>query len=97
VVHHVDRLGAQRNFSAVVIDRAAVADGRKPILRLAARLEQPPPVSPRGVALANELLTDGLGPFFDPHCPRSVAEAILDVEDALEADDLTMGFDTAPI
>jgi hypothetical protein len=95
IVDYVDRAGSRRNLSAVVIDRAAVADGRQPILRLAARLEQPLPVSPRGVALANELLTDGLGPFFDRHCQRSVAEAILDVEDALEAEDLTMGFDAA--
>src|ERR1700730_9459950 len=73
VVDYVDRVGSQRNLSAVVIDRAAVADGRQPILRLAARLEQLTPVSPMGVALARELLTDGLGPFFDRHCRRSVA------------------------
>jgi hypothetical protein len=70
----------------VVIDRASVADGRGPILRLAQRLEDPAPVSPRGIALAQELLTDGRGPFFDRHSMRSVAEAVLDVEDALVRD-----------
>jgi hypothetical protein len=90
VVEYVNRVGSQRNLSAVVIDRAAVSDGRQPILRLAARLEQRTPASPVGVALARELLTDGLGPS---HCRRSVAEAVLDVEDALEAEDLAVGSD----
>jgi hypothetical protein len=95
VTDYVDRLGSQRIVSAVVIERAAVADGRQPILRLASRLEQLTPVSPRGVALARELLTDGLGPFYDRHCPRSVAEAVINVEDALEAEEPTLGCDAA--
>jgi hypothetical protein len=83
IVEYVDRRGSRPSFSAVVIEPTAVADGRLPILRLAARLEDPAPVSPRGVALAQELLTDGSGPFFDPRSPRSVAEAIVEVEDVI--------------
>jgi hypothetical protein len=97
VIDYVERLGSRRVISAVVIERAAVADGRQPILRLAARLEQPTAVTPRGVALARELLTDGLGPFYDRYSRRSVAEAVLDVEDALQADTLPMGFDAASL
>lgn len=54
-------------------------------------------MSPAGVALANELLTDGRGPFFDSHCRRSVAEAVLEVEDALDPEDRTTGFDGAHV
>jgi hypothetical protein len=84
IVEYVDRRGSRPSFSTVVIEPAAVADGRLPILRLAARLEDQAPVSARGVVLAQELLTDASSPFFNPHSHASVAEAVLDVEEALE-------------
>src|ERR1017187_1384898 len=65
VVRYVDRAGSRRAISAVVIEREAVADGRKPILRLAKRLEETTPTTPKGVSLAQTLLTDGLGPLFN--------------------------------
>lgn len=48
IVDYVDRVGASRVISAVVIDRRAVRDGRPAILGLAQRLEDAAPVSFRG-------------------------------------------------
>jgi hypothetical protein len=84
VVAYVDRAGAGPVFTAVVIDRAAVAASRHAILGLAERLEGAAPVSPRGVALVLTLLSDGLSPLFDRHCERTVVQAIWEVQDALE-------------
>lgn len=39
-----------------------------------------------GVARAQVLITDGLSPLFDRNCPRTVTQAIYEVQDALEAD-----------
>ena len=43
---------------------AACEDARRGLERLAERLLDPGPVNPRGVALAQELLSDGAGPLF---------------------------------
>lgn len=43
---------------------ARAEDVRRDLERLAARLLEPGPVAPRGVALTQELLTDGAGPLF---------------------------------
>jgi hypothetical protein len=43
---------------------ARAEDVRRELERLAARLLEPGPVAPRGVALSQELLTDGAGPLF---------------------------------
>jgi hypothetical protein len=96
-VEYVDRLGSRRGFSTVVIERRAVADGRMPILRLAERLEDTTPASPKGVALARVLLTDGLGPLFNRHSEQSVAEAVCVIEDALDANAHRWGFDAVPL
>ena len=85
VVAYVDRAGSGPVFTAVVIDRAAVAASRHAILGLSERLEGGAPVSPRGVALVRILLSDGLSPLFDPHCERTVIQVIWEVQDALEA------------
>jgi len=95
IVDYVDRLGSPRVVSAVVIEPAAVRRARQPILGLAERLEGAAPVSPRGVALARALLTDGLSPLFNQYCERTVTQAIWAVEDALEANARQSGFDTA--
>ena len=50
-------------------------------------------MSPKGVALAQTLLTDGLGPLFNRHSALSVAEAVCVIEDALEAKAPVVGFD----
>ncbi|MGA2320677.1 MAG: hypothetical protein ABSG95_08020 [Solirubrobacteraceae bacterium] len=85
IVDYVDRAGSAWIFSAVVIERAAVRAGRQAILGLAERLEGAAPVSPRGVARAQVLLTDGLSPLFNRYCERTVIQAIWEVEDALQA------------
>jgi hypothetical protein len=92
-VDHVKRLGSRWVVSAVVLERAAVQDGRLPLLRLAERLEESAPVSPRGVALARELLTDGSGPLSNRESLRSVAEAVLAAEDALDEHASVLGSD----
>jgi hypothetical protein len=51
-------------------------------------------VSPRGVARVQNLLTDGLeSPLFNPHCRRTVVQAVWEAADLLGADAPTIGFD----
>jgi hypothetical protein len=93
IVDYVDRAGYGRIVSAVVIERAAVRSGREAILGLAERLEGSAPVSPRGVARVNTLLTDGVeSPFFNPQCGRTTVEAVWEAADLLGADAPTTGF-----
>jgi hypothetical protein len=93
-VKYADRNGSGPVISAVVINRAAVRDGRGAILGLAERLAGPNPVSPRGVVLARTLLSDVFdNPLYDPDCQRTVAEAVWEVADALGPDAPTIRFD----
>jgi hypothetical protein len=86
IVKYVDRAGAGRIISAVVIERTAVRVGREAILGLAERLEGTAPVSPRGVARVQILLTDGRdSPFFNSHCGYTVADAIWEAAELLGA------------
>jgi hypothetical protein len=88
VVAYADRSERRAPFSAVVIDCAAVRAGREALLGLAERLAEGAPVHPRGVVLAQRLLTDGLdSPLCNPRCERSVDQAVWEVADALGADD----------
>jgi hypothetical protein len=84
IVDYVHRYRSRTVISAVVIEPAAVRSGRGAILELARRLEGPAPVSPGGVVRARTLLTDGCSPLFNPHCERTVAQAVSEVHDALE-------------
>jgi hypothetical protein len=94
IVEYVDRTGPGRIVSAVVIERASVRSGREAILGLAERLEGPAPVSARGVARVQTLLTDGLeSPLFNPHCGRTVVQAVWEAADLLGTDVPTTGFD----
>jgi hypothetical protein len=84
VVEYADRNDwVSPRLSAVMIESAAVREGREAILGLAERLQSAAPVSPRGVVLARGLLTDGRSPLFNPFCERTVVEAVFDVQDAL--------------
>jgi hypothetical protein len=86
IVKFVDRAGLGRVVSAVVIERRAIRVGREAILGLADRLDGTAPVSPRGVARVQILLTDGRdSPFFNPHCGYTVANAIWEAADLLGA------------
>lgn len=52
--------------------------------RLADRLLEPGPVAPRGVALTQELLTDGAGPLFWAESPDDLGARIRQALEALE-------------
>jgi hypothetical protein len=94
VVDYVDRIGSRRDPSAVMIQRAAVRDGREALLGLAERLEGGLPVSPRGLVLTRQLLTDGVGsPLFNLCSDASAVDAVWRVADVLGADAPTIGFD----
>ncbi len=85
IVKYAERIGSRPIFSAVVIDRRAVLNGKHVILGLAERLEGPAPVSPRGITRVQRFLTDGLGPLFNPNSQETMVQAAWNIEDALEA------------
>lgn len=86
VVAYADYRASHRAISAVVVEAAIVRRERHAILGLAERLEGPGPLSPIGVAMARELLTDGLSPLFNRNSAQTVTQAIWKVQDALETD-----------
>jgi hypothetical protein len=63
---------------------ARTEDVRKDLERLAARLVEPGPVAPRGVALTQELLTDGAGPLFWAGSRDDLSARVRGAVDALE-------------
>ncbi len=83
LIEYAERVGSRPMFSAVVIDRRAVSSGRHAILGLAERLEGEEPVSPRGITLVRRILTDGLGPLFNPRSEQTVIQVVWNIEDAL--------------
>ncbi len=85
VVAYAERHSARTSTSTVLIEPRSVREGRDAILGLAEWIERGEPVSPRGILLAQRLLTDGFSPLFDPGCERSVVQAVFEVQDALEA------------
>jgi hypothetical protein len=88
LVAYADRCDGRPPFSAVVVDRAAVRADREAILGLAERLEAEDPVNPRGIVLAQRLLTDGIdSPLYNRRCGRTVAAAVWEISDALGDDD----------
>jgi hypothetical protein len=97
IVNYVERSASHPIFTAVVIDRGAVMGARHAILGLAERFEGPAPVSPRGVALAQLLLTDGVSPLFNRHSDRTVVQAIWEVQDALDVNVPESGLDAASV
>lgn len=84
VVDYAERHRARTATSAVLIEPRSVRDGRDAILGLAEWLERGEPVSPRGVLLAQGLLTGGFSPLFDAGCERSVVQVVFEIQDALE-------------
>ncbi len=84
IIDYADYRASHRVISAVVVEPAAVRRARHPILGLAERLEGPAQVKPAGVARAQIMLTDGLSPLYNRNCPRTVTQAIYEVQDALE-------------
>jgi hypothetical protein len=83
IVEYADRHGSSPVISCVIVERAAVRQGREAVLGLAERLESDAPVNAAGVVLARALLTDAISPLHNPYSPRTVNEAIFEVQDAL--------------
>jgi hypothetical protein len=83
IVRYVDRQEGRRGISCVVISSRAVRGGRAAICELAEQLERAAPVNPRGILLAQALLTDGNSPLFNPYSERSVAEATRQIQSVL--------------
>lgn len=83
IVRYVDRQKSRSGISCVVISPRAVKGGRTAICELAEQLERAAPVSPRGIVLAQEFLTDGNSPLFNPDSERSVAEATREIQSVL--------------
>jgi hypothetical protein len=83
IVHYVDRQESSKGTSFVLITPGAVGGGRTAICELVEQLERAAPVNPRGIVLAQALLTDGNSPLFNPDSERSVAEAAREIQQAL--------------
>jgi hypothetical protein len=94
VIHYVDGKKPHRGISSVIIMPRAVRTGRRAICELAEQLERGGPVNPRGIVLAQSLLTDGVSPLFNPYCEQTVAEATRKAQEALE-EHPTIGFHAA--
>lgn len=84
IIRYVDRRRSRGSISSVIIEPAAVWQGRQAILDLAEQLERGDPVRPRGVVLAQVLLTDAISPLSNPHSEQTVTEAAREVREALE-------------
>jgi hypothetical protein len=91
IVRYVDRQESRSGISCVVISSRAVRGGRTAICELAEQLERAAPVNPKGIVLAQALLTDGNSPLFNPYSKRTVTEATREIQDAL-AQDPTIGY-----
>ena len=94
IVRYVDRQQSRKGISCVVISPRAVRAGRTAICELAEQLERGAPVNPRGIVLAQTLLTDGVSPLFNPYCHQTVGEATREVQEALE-EQPTLAFEQA--
>lgn len=63
-LRRLTRAGGRPLSSRIGAVPTRAEDVRRDLERLADRLLEPGPVAPRGVALTQELLTDGAGPLF---------------------------------
>jgi hypothetical protein len=84
VIDYADRQRSGAAISAVVIDSPSVRRGRRALAELAEQLERAGAVEPRGVVMAEALLTDGSSPLFNRHADRTVARAVRDIREALD-------------
>jgi hypothetical protein len=83
VVADVESPRAALLESTVPVLCEVVAPWREALLGLAERLEQPGTINPCGLARVLVLLTDGIGPFYNPAPEHSMGEAIWWVADGL--------------
>jgi hypothetical protein len=74
--------------SASPLDRNAIRACRAPLLELASHLHDPDrQVTPRGVLLAERLLTNGSGPLYGHGEPRRLRLEVKRIAAALDGDD----------
>ncbi|MGA2015106.1 MAG: hypothetical protein ABSH51_31885 [Solirubrobacteraceae bacterium] len=71
-------------LNAVPVQRRAVARWREALLGIAELLERPLPVSAGGVARVAVLVSDGLGPLYNPRATRSLGDAVWWIADGLQ-------------
>jgi hypothetical protein len=70
--------------STALLNRDVVVPSRDGLMGLVERLEQTGPISACGVARARVLVSDGMGPLYNPASERSIGEAISWVADGLD-------------
>ena len=71
--------------AAVPVQRDAVLEARRDLLRLAAALRDEPAPDVRAIAEASLLVTDGGGPVFVPHAAGTLRRAALQAVSRAEA------------
>jgi hypothetical protein len=71
--------------STALIDRHAVLGWLGGLLGLAERLERSGPICPCGVARGVTLISDGMGPLYNPASERSLGEVIWSIADGLDS------------
>jgi len=76
--------GRQAAGLRIIPSRSQIAEARPDVERLARRLAGVDPVSARGVALTEGLLSDGAGPLFWAHSPESLRARLREALEALE-------------
>jgi hypothetical protein len=83
----VDDLSSRRRSGDAPLNRAGLLPHASELLALAARLERlEVPVSPRGVLLVRELLTDGGSPLFLEGDVAELRAELARINEALDAD-----------
>jgi hypothetical protein len=88
VIDYADKRRPGAAISAVVIDAPSVRRGRWAVAELAEQLERAGAATPRGIVLAQALLSDGVSPLFNRYAERTVASAVRDIREALDGDPL---------
>ncbi len=85
-VKDAERLPAPRLSAAVPLSRRVVLSWREGLLGLAERLERPEPVNPCGVARVVVLLTDAMGPLYEPGAAGRMSDTVWWIADGLALD-----------
>ena len=85
-VKDAERLPAPHLSAAVPLSRRVVLSWRESLLGLAERLERPDPVNPCGVARVLVLLTDAMGPLYEPRAADRMSDVVWWIADGLALD-----------
>jgi hypothetical protein len=85
-IKDAERLPAPQLSAAVPLSRRVVLSWREGLLGLAERLERPDPVNPCGVARVLLLLTDAMGPLYEPGAAERMSDAVWWIADGFALD-----------